>query len=138
MHKNEQEIITQALNIAKKSTMRSKHGCVIVDNKGNTISTGFNKEIFLYKREHHTYYDKFEKNKSVHAEVNAIRNVDPAKLNGAKLYVVRWGSHESNPLVMNSKPCKRCASVIERCIKKYGLKYAYYSSDLDYCVPVEI
>lgn len=129
----------EALDIAKKSTMRSKHGCVIVDNKGNIISTGFNKEIFLYKKKHYTYYDQFQNHKSIHAEENAIRNVDPAKLNGAKLYVVRWGSHEKNPLIMNSKPCKKCANIIGRCITKYGLKYAYYSSDdvnyLSTCLP---
>jgi len=29
---------------------------------------------------------------------------------------------------MNSKPCKRCTCIIKTCMKKYGLKVAYYTT----------
>ena len=66
---------------------------------------------------------------SYHAEENALRNVDPKKLCGARLYVFRWTNIDTKPNCMNSKPCKQCTVIIESCMKKFGLKTVYYSSD---------
>ena len=124
IHKYEINIIMDALDIAKKSDMRAKHGCIIIDNKGNTISKACNKSK-LTKFE---FYDKYNK-MSAHAEECALNQVNPKKLYGARLYVVRYGYNEGCPLIMNSKPCKRCQIIIEKYMNKFGLKCAYYSSD---------
>ena len=131
IHKTDNEIMMVALEVAKKSDMRCKHGCVIIDTKGNIISTGYNKmipsacnllKIKICKEEFERKYKI-----SRHAEENALRNADPKKLYGAKLYVVRWGDLDNNPLFMKSKPCKRCTLIIESCMKKFGLRVVYYS-----------
>jgi len=121
IHKIDNEIMLYAVEIAKKSDMRSKHGCVIIDNKGNIISSACNKTINLN--------NKFEKNTKIshHAEEAALKMADPKKLRGARLYVIRWGIISSNPVFMNSKPCDRCSSIINTCIKKFKLKVVYYS-----------
>ena len=130
IHRNDNEIMHVALDIAQKSDMRSKHGCVIIDKKGNIISSACNKTLNLPRTSLFNKKD-FDKNTKIsrHAEENALRNVDPRKLSGARLYVVRSGMNPSNPLFMNSKPCKRCTAIIEACMKKFGLKIVYYSSE---------
>ena len=129
MHKSDIEIMHYAAHIAQRSDMRSKHGCVIIDNKGNIISTAYNKTLNI-SNEKLRNYDKNNK-VSQHAEENALRHVDKRKLCGARLYVVRsvCQDHKDNKdhILMNSKPCKRCTSIIETCMKKFGLKSVYYS-----------
>ena len=124
--KSDNKILLHAIEMAKKSDMRSKHGAVLLDEKGNIISKACNKGIAVSKEgmENFTQSTKI----SHHAEENALRNVDKKKLKGARLYVVRWGCIDTNPLLMNSKPCKRCTSIIDTCMKKHGLKVVYYST----------
>ena len=128
IHKIETTYMFLALNKAEKSDMRSKHGCIIVDKKGNIISKAFNKTLPVEQK----IFDKKNIDKStrvsLHAEENALRTTDPRKLCGAKLYVIRWGYCDTNPIFMNSKPCLRCTRIIEACMNKYGLKVAYYST----------
>ena len=199
-HKNinkvDNEIIIHSMEIAKKSDMRSKHGCIIVDNKGTIISKACNKTIFTSNDKIKQYniareaksrvamldsgrenamkdhniareaksnvewldsgiendmkesshcrvglrlnsgYSGYSNRRSpknikisYHAEENALRNVDPKKLCGARLYVFRWTNIDTKPNCMNSKPCKQCTVIIESCMKKFGLKTVYYSSD---------
>lgn len=129
IHKLDDYIMHEAIEIAKKSDMRSKHGCIIIDNKGNIISSACNRTLHISSEQY--IKDNFHKGIKVsrHAEENALRNVDHKKLYGARLYVVRWGVISSNPTFMNSKPCERCTKIINTCMKKFGLKVAYYSSD---------
>ena len=126
-HKKEYEILDYALELSKKSSMYYKHGSVIVDKKGNIISTGYNK-FLCFPIEKIKVFDKHTNVKiSKHAEEMALKNADPKKLNGAKLYVIRWSTNDGNIVFTNSKPCKRCTSIIETCIKKFGLKVVYYT-----------
>jgi len=126
-HKADIEIMQYAADIALRSDMRSKHGCVIVDSKGSIISTAYNKTLNISSHKLKVY----DRNNKVsrHAEENALRHVDKRKLSGARLYVVRSGGCiNADHLLMNSKPCKRCTDIIETCMRKFGLKVAYYSS----------
>lgn len=125
IHKTDNLILQIAIEMAKKSDMRTKHGCIIIDYKGSIISKACNKNLIVSSKQ----FDNFTQNTKVsyHAEENALKNVDPKKLNGAKLYVIRYGFQENNPLLMNSKPCKKCTCIIEKYMKKYGLKTVYYS-----------
>lgn len=127
IHKIDSEIMNYAANIAQFSDMKNKHGCVIIDNKGDIISTGVNKakiHVNLNK------FKKFNKNNKIscHAEEDALRNVDIRKLKGAKLYVIRLNYTTPYPRFTDSKPCNKCTCIIESCMKKYGLKVVYYSS----------
>ena len=89
IHKYDNEIMLHAANIAIKSDMRSKHGCVIVDKKGNIISAAHNSAINITDKSNLDKTYKKGNKISRHAEENALRMVDPKKLDGAKLYVVR-------------------------------------------------
>lgn len=61
---------------------------------------------------------------TVHAEVDAIRTVgDVSKLKGTTLVVIRVGSQG----FLNSKPCKACSCVIEKCMKSYGMRTCLHS-----------
>ena len=126
-HKKDYEILYYALELSKKSTMQNKHGIVIVDKKGNIISTGYNQILFVPKEKIKIYNKNTNIKISRHAEEVALKNADPRKLNGAKLYVIRWTTCNGNTIFTNSKPCKRCTSIIETCIKKCGLKVVYYT-----------
>ena len=123
MRKHDSAIVDEAMNLAKNSTMRSKHGSIIIDKKGNVISSAWNTAT-LGKSNIDERYKNGEKI-SRHAEENVLRFADPRKLCGARLYVVRCGQ-DDQPL--NSKPCKRCMAIINSCMKKYGLKVVYYTS----------
>jgi len=124
IHKYDNKILDIALNIAKKSDMRCKHGCVIIDNRGNIISTAFNNSIITSKDK--LYSINKCHNITIHAEEKALRNVDHKKLLGAILYVVRYDILTEEDF-MNSKPCKRCTIIIEKYMKKFGLKKVYYT-----------
>ena len=106
------------------STNESK---VFVDKKGNIISTGYNKFLYVPK-DKIKIFNKYNHVKiSEHAEEVALKNADPKKLDGAKLYVVRSCLSDSNTLFMCSKPCHRCTSIINTCIEKCGLKIVYHT-----------
>ncbi len=127
----EYNIISEAINIAKKSNMRAKHGCVIVKN-GKIISTGYNRSLGNNKYQTRD----FSKDKtisqglySIHAEQDALRNSDPKDLDGAKLYVIRLGCGDLNPMFMNSQPCKKCTNIINKFREKHGLKQVFYTTE---------
>lgn len=131
IHKNDYDIILYAIESAKKSNMNNKHGCVIVDNRGNIISVGFNKMLCVSKNKLEIFNKNTRVKISNHAEEVALKRADPKKLNGAKLYVIRLGPTNDDLTLMNSKPCKRCTSIIESCTKKFGIKAVYYTMNLD-------
>ena len=130
LHKQERKHILDAMETATKSNMKMKHGCVIVNGKGNVISKACN-----------TYetavdikpYTKGKYGLSCHAEENALKKVDYKLLYGAKLYVTRVSVCDNQFVFMNSKPCHRCTTIINKCIQKYGLKMVYYSTE-DLCM----
>jgi deoxycytidylate deaminase len=127
----EYQILHTAINVAKKSNMRAKHGCVIV-KQGKIISVGYNRSLGNNKYQTRNFNNDKTVSQgkySIHAEQDALRNTDPKNLEGAKLYVIRIGCGELNPMFMNSQPCKRCTNIINKYIEKHGLKQVYYSTD---------
>lgn len=99
-----------AMEQAKKSIVRFKHGAVIV-KKGKIVSLGHNKYCFSCYAIHKI---------CIHAEINAIANCPTKYLSGATLYVIRL--NESGELKY-SKPCQRCKDYIIRS----KISYVYYS-----------
>jgi hypothetical protein len=71
--------------------------------------------------------------RSIHAERNVIKNVgDIRTIRGADMYVVRIARDNQKHSVSDfagSKPCSGCALFLEKCMKEYGLKNVYYTSD---------
>jgi deoxycytidylate deaminase len=128
IHLKELMYIHEAYQVSKKSNMHYKHGCIITKN-GKILSTGFNRCVGF-----NWSHNKEEKEKgkrkgkySIHAEEDALQNIDPTKLMGASMYVIRWGYSSKEPILLNSEPCHKCQKKIRRSIKKYGLKNVYYS-----------
>lgn len=130
--KEQHTYIQKCLNLAYKSNLTQKHGCVVVRKK-KIISCGYNFKIhhqntfntFLVNNNNNNYDDKTE-SFSVHAEISTLKKVKKQDLTGCELYVVRLGpkskfSEESN--LKYSHPCKVCRSYIEDC----GIKKVYYS-----------
>mmetsp|Transcript_25057 Transcript_25057/g.60282 ORF Transcript_25057/g.60282 Transcript_25057/m.60282 type:complete len:116 (-) Transcript_25057:268-615(-) len=104
---------------ASKSVLREKHGCVIVRGR-EILARGHNKHVVKAVRGRI----------SCHAEKDAILKCRKQRLDlrDADLYVVRWGKNvPGNPVIMYSAPCSACVALIRACMKKYGLRNAYYS-----------
>lgn len=106
--------LKKAAQLAMKSDMTHRHGCVIVDSKTDEIiSTGYNrKATHMY----HTF--------SRHAESEALRKLKKSMdSSNLEMYVVRVGPESlGHPLKM-SKPCEGCS----RQILKSGIAKVYYS-----------
>lgn len=113
---------------AKKSPLRCKHGCIIV--KGNTIiGKGYNK-YNTYNRYGVIIQDNI---KTKHAETEALYDCilqnKKKDLKNADLYVVRFDIN--NNKILYSKPCSNCSNIINKYIEKFGLRYIYYSTNMD-------
>jgi ATP-binding cassette subfamily F protein 3 len=91
------------------------HDRYFLDRTVDNIAEVSNAKITLYPG-----------NFSFYEEEKALRNVDHKKLLGAILYVVRYDILTEEDF-MNSKPCKRCTIIIEKYMKKFGLKKVYYT-----------
>jgi tRNA(Arg) A34 adenosine deaminase TadA len=111
--------VEEAIIEAKKCTMSSKHGCVIVH--GTTIiSRGHNSnECYEYNKH------------SVHAEVAALKNMKKSRVNveNMTMYVVRINNKDLNKensqiKTQNSKPCADCM----RCICHHKVKKVYFTT----------
>lgn len=113
-------ILKQAVLVARRSPLRSKHGCVIV-NKKTIIGYGRN-----------TYSSKFYRGSSshsLHAEINAINNIPRELLYGAEIYIIRICEDYGNIIHLgNSQPCGECSKKLAK-FQKFGIK-VYYSTPM--------
>jgi len=132
IHRYDLNLMELCVDIAKKSNMHSKHGCVIIDKKGKLISSACNKRRTMETEHIPDINIRRQKKFSRHAEETALKNVNRNDLKGAVLYVVRYGYHENNPYFMNSKPCEKCTAIIKAAMERHGLKAAYYSTDNEF------
>lgn len=105
-----------AAEVAKKSSMIQKHGCVIVYKK-KIIATGYNTMPTMF-------------NNSLHAEINAMNKVKNKQylLKDAELYVVRIGTDSFNNVLKYSKPCENCRKKIEQ----NKIRKVYYSTNYEF------
>lgn len=120
----QQEIfLKKAAEIARRSSMNHRHGCVIVRN-GEIISEGFN----------HTEMHMYHIN-SIHAEINCLMKLkrNTKILADADMYVVRIGTEKMGNPLKYSKPCSDCTKVILRS----GIKRIYYSTSDEFYIKYE-
>lgn len=110
----------KAADVAAKSTMQHRHGCIIVYNDKEIVAKGYNHTRCTLEQEF-----------SVHAEVEAINKLRQVVRSKSKefihkctLYVVRIGTDNmGNPLKM-SEPCSRCSAII----RSMGIPKVVYST----------
>lgn len=96
--------LQRALEIAKTSKCRYKHGCVVVNN-GKVVSSATNKKV----ADPYTHWRRAH----IHAEVAAVLAAGKYA-NGATVYVARAAA-DGSPA--SSQPCKKC----ERFLERYGI-----------------
>ena len=113
-----------ATEVAKKSPMTQKHGCIVV-YKNKIISSAYN------------FTPSAIQDRSVHAEVNALKKIKHKSFlfKDCSMYIVRIGPDSSLNALKYSKPCTNCSNFINLCnIKKvfYSTNYEYDSFNQDY------
>jgi deoxycytidylate deaminase len=124
-----EEYFEKAYQVAKKSSHHEqKHGAIIVNNKGEIISEGYNHMSCIYCHQ-----------SSIHAEVHAIlnarkkisKNKRKSILSKCKIYIVRIGKKCLH--FKKSSPCINCYNFI----KKNHIKTIIYSDThddtIEYC-----
>ena len=114
-HKTQQyldQLLILAKREAHKSPMAMTHGCVIVNGRGQILSSSFNhhrrKPIVGRRRDSH------------HAEVSACRKVPRHMLAGTTLVVIRINRQG---MLLPSPPCEKCTPFIH----KMQIKRVYHS-----------
>jgi deoxycytidylate deaminase len=112
--------LERASQLAMKSLMTQKHGCVIVNNN-SIVSEGFN----------HYIIDMCHKY-SIHAEVDALNKFKKSRYISDKtrleMYVVRIGPKKYDHCLKYSKPCNFC----QKAIIKHGINKVYYSTNTEF------
>lgn len=107
----------KCIQLAKKSTFRTKHGAVIT-YKGHIIGSGFNVNLSL------PIIGQYNQHKTLHAEMVAMLRVkNKSFLKDCILYVCRLDNYNN---LLLSKPCKVCMKLIN----SFGITNIVYS-DLD-------
>ena len=105
----------RCLELARKSTFRTRHGSVIVHN-GNIIGSGFNINLT------HPMIKVYNEFKTLHAEMVAIMRVKNKQLlKDSSIYVARINAKGLADL---SKPCCTCMEFIKNTWK---IKNIYYT-----------
>jgi deoxycytidylate deaminase len=127
--KKDEKFLAMASHYASKSTMNSRHGCIVVLN-GVVVANGFNhlRNYSSDKMLNQCY--------SCHAEIAAVRNAmkftkikqhdehrQNSLLKRMTLYVVRLNNDDE---FLDSKPCIHCYSTL----KEIGVKNIIYSDGI--------
>jgi len=118
LSKTDKSYLSVARYCAKKSMARNTHGAVVVKG-GRVLSIGWNKN-----RNHPMFVspEHIKSDCSYHAEEVAIREAGEGNVRGAVIYVARVNK---NGYDRDSKPCPKCASLIE----KVGIKRIVYTTE---------
>jgi deoxycytidylate deaminase len=118
LSKTNRSYLNVARYFATKSSSRNTHGAVIVKS-GRVVATGWNKD-----RNHPTNVspENIKTDCSFHAEEVAIRVAGEDNVRGAVIYVARVNK---NGYDRDSKPCSKCASLIE----KVGIKRVIFTME---------
>lgn len=118
LSKKDRSYLSTARFCATKSTARNTHGAVIVKG-GRVLSVGWNKN-----RNHPKVVspEHIKSDCSYHAEEVAIREAGEANVKGAVIYVARINRNGHD---RDSKPCSKCAALIE----KVGIKRVIFTME---------
>lgn len=103
------EIMTVAVKTASKSPCKYKISCILVDDNGKIVATGFN---------HFSINSRKMGKPTVHAEADALNKVMKPS-NNITAFIYRKNSRNINP-------CPACRSLL----KAYGVKRVFCTSDM--------
>lgn len=95
------ELMDIAKRTADKSDVKHKVSCILIDDNGNIVTTGYN---------HHSIRSKRLGRNTIHAECDALSKVRKPSSN-LTMFLYR---HNNNPI----HPCPCCVELI----KAYGIK----------------
>jgi deoxycytidylate deaminase len=149
----QKDYFKKCINVAHRSNLTHKHGCVLVKN-GEIISVGYNYKLANDSGTRYQMHANGDiKNMySIHAEVSTIKKVKKKDLRNCEMYVVRIGPGAQtcgykNELGLNatcpvsiasaknkniqfvvkySHPCQHCSDMINQ----FGIRRVYYSVNL--------
>ena len=128
-HREQYAILERFLDDPRTTNMiyahhTSIHQAVIV-RRGQILATGINR--LGNRSDGCGYY-----NSSIHAEVNALKNLGNLhKLRGASMYIMRFSrcqQKDGYERFMFSEPCPMCKVILNKCTRVYGLKNIYYTA----------
>lgn len=107
-----QEILELAKRTADKSDVKHKVACILVDDRGNVVTTGYN---------HHSSRSNRLGRNTIHAECDALSKVRKPS-NNLTMFLYR---HNNNPI----HPCPCCSTLI----KAYGIKevISFHTIDIE-------
>lgn len=104
------EIMQIAERVARKSTCRYKVSCVLVDDNGEVVATGYN---------HHSSSGRKMGKPTVHAEMDALSKVRKPSTN-LTAFIFR-----KNGRIIT--PCESCKALLEA----YGIKAVWHTAGND-------
>ena len=127
------EILDRFMDDPKTTKLRTVNNLVhvaVLVNRGKVIAEATNRIGYRSIR-NKTYYNTYIREpRNIHAEENVVRVLgDKSKLRDSDMYIMRFGRGEKQDCFINSKPCAKCESFLNKCIEKYGLRNVYYTSD---------
>ena len=111
----------QAIELAKRSVMEQKHGCVVIHNN-EVVAQGVNEHI--YNQEDRNVF-------SIHSEQSALscllamKNHNHNFIKNCVVFVARVGPVSKGYPIRLSKPCKRCQTLLH----KVGIRRVFYTVD---------
>lgn len=106
------QLVALAKREAQKSPMLMNHGCVIINDRGEILSTSFN--------QHRRKPIAGRRRDSYHAEISACRKVPRHLLPGSTLVIIRINRQG---LLLPSSPCEKCTPYLH----KMQIKRVYHS-----------
>jgi deoxycytidylate deaminase len=117
LSRTDRSYLNAARCFAAKSIARNTHGAVVVKS-GRVLGTGWNKNR---NNPHYVSPEHVKTECSFHAEEVAIRDAGEDNVRGAVIYVARVKNGHDR----DSKPCPKCASLIE----KVGIKRVIFTME---------
>lgn len=112
-----------AFNLARleslKVNFRSRIGAVLV-HRNKIVSVGRN-----YPLKTHPILRKYDKHKTLHAEIDCMIGLDRSLSVGSTIYTYR---EDRNGNLKKSKPCLMCMSIM----RELGIKKVFYTHDKGY------
>ena len=97
---------------------RSRHNVIaVIEKGGNILAVGFNN-----MEKSHPVYFKGEYDLGVHAEYDALRQVQHTDLSNASMYIFYF---RRDGVLGNSKPCEDCQAKID----ESGIGKVFYVED---------
>jgi hypothetical protein len=126
------EILERFKNDPRTTKLRNVNEIVhvaVIVSRGKVIAEATNR-IGYRSICNKTYYNTYiRERKNIHAEENVVRVLgDYSKLKDADMYVIRFGPTEDSEYFRNSKPCAKCESFLNKCMREYGLRNVYYTA----------